>query len=228
MLRNAYFASVVLVFSTPVSAGDEIELPFKNHLQAGLVEQHVYVERESNSGWVYRVTPVDQHRYLESPMYATVEFVPLAPHTHSAVGPHERGKALGFTLGDWLAGTGTAKYRCDDDVATVEASFDKLVPNGIYTMWYAVVPRPPVDPFAVLQIPLGARDGSQAPFESDGTGHAEYKATFTPCLQFSGRQFNTALGIAWHSDNKTYGATPGALSIVSHVQLFSAFPREDQ
>ena len=46
------------MFSAPASAGDDIELTFKNHLQKNLVEQHVYVEREANSGQVFRVTPV--------------------------------------------------------------------------------------------------------------------------------------------------------------------------
>lgn len=82
---------------------------------------------------------------------------------------------------------------------------------------------------AVLNLPLGARDGSQATFKSDEMGRAEYKVSFSPCLQFSGAQFNTLLAIAWHSDNKTYGASPGPLSTVSHVQLLSTpFPNEDK
>ncbi len=227
MVRKTCLAFIVLMFSAPASAGDDIELTFKNHLQKDLVEQHVYVEREAGSGRVYRVTPVDQHRYLDSPAYGTDEIVALAPSNHGVVGPYQIGKALGFTLGDWLAATGTARYRCDGDDGKVEATFDKLVPNAVYSMWYVMAPRPPLEPFKVLPMPLGARDGTQSSFGANAKGHAEYTVTFSPCLQLSGRQVNTSLVIVWHSDGKTYGASPGPMSTMAHLQIFTEpFPIE--
>ncbi len=227
MVRKICLASIVLMFSSPASAGDDVELTFKNHLQKNRVEQHVYVEREAGSGQVYRVTPVDQHRYLNAPANGTDEVVANAPFNHGAVGPYQRGKALGFTLGDWLAATGTARYRCDGDDGKVEATFDKLVPDGVYSLWYGIEPRPPLDPFKVLPMPLGARDGTQSSFGANAKGHAEYTVTFSPCLQLSGRQVNTYLAIVWHSDGKTYGASPGPFSTAAHVQIFTEpFPIE--
>jgi hypothetical protein len=213
--------------ATPAAAGDAIELIFKNHLQYDMVEQHVYVEREPGSGLIYRVTPPEQQRYADAPVFAAAESVANAPMTHGAVGPYQGGTALGFTLGDWLAGTGTGTYECDDGVGTVNVTFDKLVPNAVYTMWYALVPRPELDPFVSLDIPLGARDGSQSPFTTDGTGHAEYEATFSPCLQLTGIQVDAVIAIAWHSDGKTYGATPGPFSTVTHVQIWANLPFEE-
>ena len=224
MVKKCGIALILLVLATPAAAGDEIELIFRNHLQMNFVEQHVYVEREVDSGDIYRVTPIDQHRYLDEPVYASAVSVINAPMTHGEVGPYKRGKALGFTLGDWLAGTGKANYECEGDVGTVKATFDKLVPDAVYTMWYSFIPRPALDPFVALDIPLGSRDGSQSPFKTDWRGHATYEATFQPCLQLSGKQLDAMLAIAYHSDGKTYATSPGPFSTVTHVQLFVGFP----
>ncbi len=217
-----------LGWSATVCAGDAIELTFAGHIHWDLVEQHVYVEREPGSGVAYRVTPVDVHRYLEAPVYAAAEAVSNAPFDHGEVGPYALGPALGVTLGDWLAAAGTATYTCTDDIGTVTAEFENLVPNGVYTMWYSFIPRPPLEPFVALDIPLGARDGSDTLFVADADGQASYDVVFSPCLQMSGRQTDTSLTIAWHSDGATYGAEPGPFSTATHVHIFANFPIEDR
>jgi len=227
MMKWFVLTGVALMLSAPANAEGVIELTFKPHLQFEMVEQHVFVERMKGSGQLYRVPPADQSRYLNSPVYAAAEPIIDAPLTLSELGPYRKGKALGFTLRDWESATGIARYRCDADVGTMEATFDKLVPNAVYSMWYSFLPRPPLDPFVVLNLPLGARDGSQAPFKSDAKGHADYKATFSPCLQLSGKQLDAVLSITWHSDGRTHGASPGALSTESHVHLLAGpFPVE--
>ena len=226
MFRSYCVAAACLLAAPPALAGEKVELTFVNHIQAELVEQHVFVEREPSSGTLYRVSPAEVHRYMDAPVYAAGESVQNAPFDHGEVGPYARGPALGFTLGQWLAATGTATYECEDDVGVVKARFDDLVPDGIYTMWYALVPRPPLVPFVSLDMPLGARDGADSPFTPDSEGHADYQAVFSPCLQMSGRQVDAMLAIAWHSDGKTYGAHPGPFSTVSHVQMFVGFPME--
>ena len=210
-----------------LAGGKEVEITFKNHLQYNLVEQHVYVERAPGSGEIYRVTPLDRHRYMDSPLYATANPVPNAPMDHGAVGPYERGAPLDLTLGEWLAGTGVATVKCKGKIGSIKATFDGLIPNAIYTLWHSLVPRPPLDPFVALDIPLGARDGSTSPFGTDETGHAVYEASISPCLQYSGVQVDTMLAIAWHSDGKTYGPSPGPFSTVTHVQVFGFFPIEE-
>lgn len=214
--------------AAPAVAGDEIELLFAGHLEYEMVEQHVYVEREPGSGDVWRVTPPEVYRYRDSPIYATAQTVANAPFTHggSAVGPHPRGNALGMTLGDFIAATGTGAYACDDGIGTVEVSFDNLVPDGVYTMWYSLIPRPPLDPFVALDIPVGARDGSDSVFTAGGDGHADYRARFTPCLQLGGLQVDAMIAIAWHSDGNTYGANPGTFSTVTHVLMWANLPVE--
>lgn len=227
-MNRLFKAILPLILSAAPAAANEIELVFINHLQAEVVEQFVYVERETGSGLVYRVSPLDAGRYMDAPAYATADSVVISPLDHGEVGPYPRGPALGFTLGEWLAATGTAIYRCDDDVGTVQAQFDDLVPNGLYTMWYYFVPRANLDPFRFVDLPLGALDGSDSRFTADADGQATYRAVFSPCLQLSGRQLGAFLGIAWHSDGKTYGSLPGPMSTHTHLQLFVNFPMENR
>lgn len=228
MIKRLVLICAAAAMAAPAAADDAIELLFAGHLEYELVEQHVYVERQPGSGEVWRVTPPETYRYKDAPIYATAQTVANAPFTHggSAIGPHPRGKALGMTLGDFIAATGTGTYECDDGIGTVEVSFDNLVPDGVYTMWYSLIPRPVLDPFVVLSMPLGARDGSQSPFTADRDGHADYSARFTPCLQLGGLQVDAVIDIAWHSDGNTHGATPGPFSTVTHVSMWANLPVE--
>lgn len=211
-----------------VWADEAYELTFQNHLIYDLVEQHVYVERKAGSEVVHRVTPIELQRYIDKPIYAAAESVINAPFDHGEVGPYAKGQELGMTLGAWLAGTGTATYTCEDDIGTLDSTFEGLVPDGLYTMWYFIAARPPTVPFASVDMPLGERDGSQSVFNADADGRAAYKVVFSPCLQLSGRQLDAGLAIAYHSDGKVYGGYPGPLSTVSHVQAFAVFPVEDR
>jgi hypothetical protein len=90
----------------------------------------------------------------------------------------------------------------------------------------SLVPRPPLDPFVGLDIPLGRRGGSQSVFRTNNEGRATYDATFRPCLQMGGIQVDAILVIAWHSDGQTYGDTPGPFSTATHVQLIADLPIE--
>jgi hypothetical protein len=106
-----------------------------------------------------------------------------------------------------------------------ERAFTKLVPNAVYTMWYAFVPAPPTKPFTgALDLPLGARDGSQTKFASDAAGNAHFEASFSPCLQPSNDQLMAMLAIAWHSDGKTHGSSGGPFGKTSHGQIFAPLP----
>jgi hypothetical protein len=210
--------------SLPASAGSPpIRLQFANHLQAKLPEQDVFVERVAGSGEVYRVTAAD--REASAPLYAAAEAVRHNPFDPKAVGPYRKGRALGLTLGQWLAARGSGTYSCAGGHGTVRASFAKLVPNGVYTLWYFFLPMPPTRPFTgTLDLPLGARDGSQNTLRTDAQGTGTYRATFTPCLQLSGEQLAAGLALAWHSDGKTYASDAGPFGLTTHVQLFLLLP----
>ncbi len=204
-------------------AGMTIKLQFVNHLQAKLPEQDVFIEKTAGSGEVYRVTAADKD--MNAALYATATATRHNPFDPKAVGPYKKGQALGLTLGQWLAATGSGTYACASGQATVQASFRKLVPDSVYTVWYFFLPMPPTQPFTgTLDLPLGARDGSQNMFKSDAQGKAVYKATFKPCLTLSGEQLASGLAVAWHSDGKTYSSDAGPFGLTTHVQIFMLLP----
>jgi len=212
------------------AATNPISLQFVNHLQAKLPEQDVFIERVAGSGDVYRVTEADKS--MKAPLYAAASPLPHDPNNPAAVGPYKKGRALGITLGQWLAGTGTGTYTCTDGQGSVVASFKKLVSNGVYTMWYALLATPPPIPMATYDLPVGARDGSQNGFRANAQGNASFNVAFKPCLQPTTDQFTALLAIAWHSDGKSYGGVPGpsdmpylGFGAVSHVQLFLGLPK---
>ncbi len=216
-------AVVGVVVLAAQAASMSVKLQFVNHLQMKLPEQDVFIEKAAGSGEVYRVTGADKD--MNAPLYAAEASVKHNPFESQAVGPYKKGRALGLTLGQWLAATGTGTYACRDGQGTVQASFAKLVPSSTYTMWYFFLPTPPTKPFTgTLDLPLGARDGSQNTFHTDAKGAVSYKASFKPCLQLSGDQLASGLAIAWHSDGKTYASDAGPFGQGTHVQLFLLLP----
>lgn len=203
-----------------------LDLAFITHLDAELPEQDVYIEREAGSGKVYRVTRGDHN--MNAPLYATAVETPHDPFNPAAVGPHERGAPLGMTLGQWLKHAGTGTYTCENGTGTLDLNFAGLVPNGVYTMWHAFIAIPPPVPFTgTLDLPLGARDGSESVFKAGADGKAAFKHTFQPCLQMSDTWTTSMLAINYHSDGKTYGGHPGQFGLYSHIPLFVMLPQRD-
>ena len=203
-------------------------MQFVDHLKAGMIEQDVYVEKKKGSRMVSRVTKEEKDTYLNAPVYSTRSPVNHAPFDPGQNGPYRRGKKLGFTLSEWLSGTGTASYTCRNGAGTVSASFEKLVPNGLYTMWYAYAGAPHMGckdcPFATIDFPVGEPRGTQNIFSADANGGAGFQASFKPCLQLGSGSIMSMLAIAYHSDGKTYGPSPGPMGSVAHVQLFTPLP----
>lgn len=205
-------------------------LGFVDHLKAGMIEQDVYVEKSSGSNMVFRVTKKERAKYLNAPLYSTASPVHHAPFDMGKLGPYKKGKNLGFTLGEWLSGTGKASYSCKNGTGSVSATFKSLVPNGLYTMWYALAAKSHMGcadcPFATLDFPLGNSKGTNNLFTANGAGDASFQASFSPCLTLGNTRIVPMLAIAYHSDGKTYGPGPGPMGSVAHVQLFSPMPDE--
>lgn len=210
----------------PVAAADpkeEMTFTFLFHIDEGLAEQDVFYERVPGSGDVFR--PTAATRDMDAPLYAPAEAVPHAPLQTENIGPWPRGKSLGITLGEWFAAKGEGSYVCEDGTGHVDIRFTGLVPNGLYTMWHDFAIWPPTVPFiGFYDTPFGARDGSENAFTADPDGRSHFVRTITPCLQLSGEQLISELAIAWHSDGKTYGYTPGEFSTDTHVHLYVPLP----
>lgn len=208
------------------SASTSIDLAFVTHLDLGLLEQDVFIEREPGSGQVFRVTNGDHD--MGAKLYTTAVRVPHDPFSDAAIGPYPKGEFTGLTLGRWLEHSGKGRYTCEQGRGTLDVTFSGLVPNGVYTMWHAFIALPPPEPFTgTLDLPLGARDGSESVFIADADGRARFEHTFTPCLQMSDVWTTSMLAINWHSDGKTYGGRPGDFGSRAHVPLIVMLPPRD-
>ena len=200
------------------------DVAFVTHIDADMPEQDVFIEREPGSGEVYRVTKGDND--MNAQLYKTAVALDHDPFDEKAVGPHPMGERLGMTLGQWLKHAGTGTYTYKAGVGHLKLKFGGLVPNGVYTMWHAFIVTPPTVPFGgALDAPLGARDGSESVFTADAEGKAEFVHSFRPGLQLSDTWTTALLAIAYHSDGKTYGGSPGPFGIHTHVPLFVMLPK---
>ncbi len=209
------------------AAGSPLELAFITHLEADLPEQDVYIEREPGSGLVYRVTQGDHD--MEAAVYRAAESVPHNPFDPAAIGPYPKGEPLGMSLGQWLAQRGRGTYACRDGVGALDIEFTGLVPNGVYTMWHAFMALPPTEPFSgTLDLPLGARDGSESVFKAESDGSARFVRSFSPCLEMSDDWTTSMLALNYHSDGKTYRADPGQFGTNAHIPLFVMLPRGEE
>lgn len=137
------------------------------------------------------------------------------------LGPFPKGKSLGFTLGQWLAATGIGIYSVDGDNAQIELSFKNIVPNGVYTMWCSRINLPPS--FNIVDEPCGASDGSESSFTADASGNGAFFVKLK-ALEQSTNETISVIALAYHSDGKTYGASPGDFGLSTHVQLAYMFP----
>ncbi|WP_157202744.1 hypothetical protein [Calidithermus chliarophilus] len=233
---TAAFAALVIYgtfnFNHAIGHGSEaatnykIEVPLKNHLQLGMNEQDVFIEKVVGSGQVYRVTANDKD--AAAPLYAAARPTAHNPIDPKDIGPFPKGQRLGITQGRWLEGSGKATVSCDNGQGALTASFQKLVPGGVYTFWYFFMATPFSEPFSTYDLPIGARSGTENIFVADRNGTASYSVKFKPCLQLSGEQLTAGLAIAYHSDGKTYAGSPGTFGTVSHLHLFNFLPKASE
>ena len=83
---------------------------------------------------VYRIerSQADDPANLAKAAYATRDATPHDPYKimPNSLGPFPRGADLGFTLGEWLAATGTGTYAEENDNSAMNFTFRNLVPNG--------------------------------------------------------------------------------------------------
>jgi hypothetical protein len=197
-----------------------IPIAFHFHVDDGLAEQDVFLKRQDG---VFRASATDQD--LSVQLYAAASPVPHNPLDVEDTGPWQAGRPLGLTLGDWFAAEGIGTYTCDNAEGHLAVDFTGLVPNGVYTIWHYFMAWPPTVPFiGTYDLPIGARDGSQAAFIANETGAARFDQRFRPCLQLTGEHLASGLAIAWHSDGNTYGARPGDFGTVTHIQLYTGLP----
>lgn len=163
---------------------------------------------------------------LAKSVYASSEAVPHDPFKvgENPMGPFPRGKSLGFTLQQWLDASGIGVYGVDDNNAQMELSFQKLVPDGLYTVWCSRMKMPP-EPM-IEDHPCGAENGTENVFKADAQGNGAFKLKLKT-LPLSTNETAEVLAIAYHSDGQVHGANPGDFGLNSHVQLFYVIPEQN-
>ncbi|MBI2040388.1 hypothetical protein HYT18_04940 [Candidatus Microgenomates bacterium] len=222
---SVVLSTLALAITTVVYAATTVDVKFANHIQANLPEQDVFLESKDNPNQVVRVEgdTAKDPKILAQKVFAAKEAVPHDPFKVglNPLGPYPKGKALGFTLEDWLSAEGSGTYIIDGDTASLDLVLQKLVPNGVYTVWCSRLTFPP-NP-AVVDRPCGAADGSENVFKADAEGAGKFDLKLPP-LEESTKETVSVIALAYHSDGKTYGANPGDFGLNSHVQIFFLIP----
>lgn len=177
---------------------------------------------------VEKVVRVEGDKAKDPAVLAKEVYAAATPTEHdpfkvgsNPLGPFDKGKPLGFTLQQWLGASGIGIYSVDGETAQLELSFKNLMPDGVYTVWCSRLTFPP-EP-KVVDRPCGAEDGSENSFTADAKGIGSFSLKIK-ALEASTEETASAIALAYHSDGKTYGASPGDFGLSSHVQLFFLLP----
>jgi hypothetical protein len=170
--------------------------------------------------------------------YATTNATPHDPYKimPNALGPFPKGSPLGFTLGEWLDAIGVGTYIEENGNASISLTFHNLVPNGTYSVWCHRVTSPPN--YREENSPLGAPDGTQNIFKADASGNGTFylksdalpgttNVTYmdwvamyiTRTAPITTNITWTLIGVVYHSDGQTHGATPAEFGKNAHLQL---------
>lgn len=216
---------VVLGACSPVRTATEkqVELQLVSHIAAGMAEQDVFVIKDNNTDEVFRITGDEAEQYRDAPAYASAETIEhdLFGLGENPLGPYVRGAEMGFTMGEWLDGSGTGTYVIRGNEAEIDLTFENLVPNGHYTLWCATVNLPP--DVSIIDEPCGAADGSENSFYSDDEGNAAISLKLEPLADTTETSLKV-IAAAYHSDGQSYGSSPGPFGLTSHVQLAAVVP----
>ena len=221
--------AIVIAACSPAAAQvtkKQAELTFINHLVGEMPEQDVFVEVEPGSDQVRRITVDEAEAYMDTPVYASTARIEHDPFQlgEDPLGPYPKGEDLGFTMGEWLAGTGSGTYTVGGDEAEIDLQFENLAPNGVYTVWCAHINVPPN--FTIVDEPCGVQDGSQNVFTADAQGQADFNITLDK-LPATTEETIRVIAAAYHSNGETYGFYPGRFGYDTHVQILAFLPAPD-
>ncbi|MCK5661096.1 MAG: hypothetical protein KAH86_07020 [Methanosarcinales archaeon] len=218
---------IVIAFMGIIASGSVTkDIQFVNFIQAERPEQDVFIQKEElGPDQVMRVegNDTDDPDILSEMVYTTAIAIHHDPFkvSDAPLGPFAMGEPLGFTLGEWLNAKGSGTYTIDGESAEMDFSFQNLLPNGTYTLWCSRVTLPPNQKF--VDLPCGAQDGSENVLMADAQGNSDINITLKTLTE-SSTETRTVIALAYHSDGKTHGDSPGDFGLNSHVQLLYMMP----
>jgi hypothetical protein len=217
----AYSIQPLVVSAPPAGAKQQAALQFVNHVQLGMVEQDVYIETED--GQVRRMMADEAEAYADAATFGTAAAVKHDPFVlePELLEPTEKGIDLGFSMGEWLAATGSGTYTVSGRETELNLAFEKLVPSGVYTLWCATISVPPS--YRIVDIACGNPYGTDNTFIADAQGNAQITLT-TSTMPDAGEGYMPVVALAYHSDGNVYGEFPGDFGLNSHVQILAFVP----
>ena len=229
VLISITLLAVIALAGCSKAAAKEVNLQFANHLQMGMPEQDVFLEKKGGpANQVVRVegNEAKDSTILSKEAYATASATPHDPFKvgSNPLGPYPKGVKLGFKLQQWLDASGSGTYTVTGNDAELKLSFDKLVHDATYTVWCSRLSFPPTP--KVVDTPCGKADGSQNSLKTDKNGKATFSVKM-PKLVDSSKETASVIALAYHSDGKTWGASPGEFGKNSHVQIVALVPTPD-
>ena len=215
----AVFASACSGAMAEHSVNKKVRLQFITHLAADMPEQDVFVEVVPGANQVRRITVADRAAYTDTPVYGSQELILHDPFqvSYNPLGAYTKGAPLGFTMGEWLAGTGVGTYTVAGDEAAIDLNLEHLVPNGVYTIECASINVPPN--FSYIDTPCGTKNTVIANPE----GRVNFYLALKP-LPDSTAETVQVIAVTYHSDGRTYGAYSGDFGLNSHVQILAFIP----
>jgi hypothetical protein len=224
VLSACAYSIPVLVSAPQPGPQKQAPLVFFNHVQLGMAEQDVFVEIEN--GLVRRINASEAEAYQDAPTFGTAIAVKHDPFglEPELMDPFAKGVDLGFTMGEWLAGNGSGTYTVYGEKTELDLSFEKLVPNGVYTLWCVTITAPPS--FRIVDIACGNPYGTENTVIADADGNAQVRLT-TTTMPDAGEGFLPAVVLAYHSDGNVYDEFPGDFGLNSHVQILAFVPGPD-
>jgi len=140
-----------------------------------------------------------------------------------------------ITLQEWNMAEGSALVSCENNQTKFSLEFSGLIPNGVYTVWNAIL-KMPQDATNSLDFQadlngLGALgESNQNVMLASNTGEASYEVTMgqgslsmfgsRPACEITGSA-GFALIVDYHIDGKTYGPNPGPDNLeVGHMTIY--------
>jgi len=174
-------------------------------------------------GMVMRATSLNDN-LINLPLYTAKDPVPfdMIEPPYDA-GPYEQGEPLGFTMAEWMTASGTGTYVINDSEVLLDAQFENLVPNSVYTTW-CIRMNLPLDMPDIK--PCGSSDGTENWFTSSELGIGNVAIKLDQPFEPSTKDVRSMIAIVFHSDGNTYGPSPGAMGKNAHMQLVYEFPHE--
>ena len=124
-----------------------------------------------------------------------------------------QGKALGFSLGQWLGPRGKVTLLPLTEGATIQVRLFGLIPNGVYSLFENHFDQKPVG-----FTPLDGK-GTINSFKANAKGAASIT------LHSSQMPTNVnAVLVVYHSDHRSHGESRGEIGITAHHQMIAKIP----